>query len=610
MKKKIPFIHCIFVSVFPFLMYQTGWAQIPNPSEWNLFVQSSNNRQICDTFRMQTFEDPLRDNWNYHYDNPLTLIDANDAGIAGQGGRVCLKFPLNSNLCFDHYSVSKYTDVKIRLRFGATQVILNEDLKVRTYRSNETDLPAILSPKDNIGVLCPFKNTTINNNPPGFDLVSSPPASETLKGYYCLDSAYAYGIIPEYSLFTGSGYWNDTLRWSHLPAARYRNALIQGQATADSDIQCNEVFLSGGMLHIATGCKLIVNYLTLFNTELLLNKDVNKTDIDVQSYFSNGSGLLTSSGNIHVNKRVTISRTFSEKGKWYFISFPFDVYPDGIDSAFELHDNTSDSNGNYFYVQTYDGESRSQSNKAEGNWKVLPASAASSSLPVFKKNKGYLIALDDKATQHCISFSSAIGDIPDDFGKNGCIPVWVSPSISGSKDENQGWYLCGNPFPYPLLLSDITTNESLDGNIYLFNGSEYTAYPLNGDFALPPFAAFFVKATGNTEIRITSTSMNKNARIIASSPLSATGSEPVSRLHPTSLTDITSYQSYIKEGKLYLDNLFSGGLLEIIDFSGHICKRQVLPVGASTVDLPRQKGIYILNIKSKTYHRRHKFVCL
>lgn len=617
MKKRRPSMtHCIFISVFPFLMSQTGQAQIFNPSGWDLFVQSSNNRQICDTFRMQTFEDPLHDNWSFSYEGGCSVFDASQNGIKGQGGKLSLKLALGSILCFEHYPLDVYRSVKINIRVGGKNLMVGEDLKVRTYRPDSPEYANALNEVKTNGTSFDYSMTSvINNNPPGLDFIAPVAASSESKGYLGIDSVYAYGFIPEYSLFTGVGHWEDTLHWSHLPVARHRNALIQGEATVDEDTQCNEVSLSGGSLHIAAGCELNVNNLILFNTdislnntEFSLNKDGYKTEVRLNSYVSNTAGLLTSSGSIYVNERVTICRTFSEKGKWYFISFPFDVYPEGVDSSFELRDEATEGGGNYFYVQTYDGERRAQSDKAEGNWKVLPAFVTSSSQPIFEKNKGYLIALDEEASQQSLSFSSAIGDIPDDFGKNGCIPV-VSPSVSGSNPENQGWYLCGNPFPCPLLLSDITPNLSLDGSVYLYNGSGYTAYPLNGNFALPPFSAFFVKATEDTEIRVTrDSSMDRNIRIIVSSPLSLSGNEPTADLHPTSVTDRIPSQSSIRDGKLYLDNLSSGNLLEIVDLSGRIYERRVLPAGVFSVDLPRKKGIYILTIQENGCPRRYKFI--
>lgn len=644
-KRRLFVIYYALIRVFPFLMPQTGQAQILHPSGWGFFVQSSSNRQICDTFRMQTFEDPLHDNWNFAREGDCSVFDASQVGIKGQGGKQSLKLALGSILCFEHYPLDVYGNVKINIRVAGKDLMIGEDLKVRTYRPDSPEYANALNEVKTNGTSFNYSLTSvIKNNPPGIDFVAPVAASSESKGYLGIDSVYAYGFIPEYSLFTGVGHWKDTLCWSHLPAVRYRKALIQGEVTVDNNMQCNEVLLSGGSLHIAANCELNVNNLILFNTELSLNNtefslnketsdtdiplneaelSLNKTDISLNktefplnnteirlnSYVSDANGLLTSSGSIYVNERVTICRTFSEKGKWYFISFPFDVYPEGIDSSFELRDEATEDGGNYFYVQTYDGEGRAQSDKAEGNWKVLPAFVTSSSQPVFEKNKGYLIALDKEASQQSLSFSSAMGDIPDDFGKNGCIPVWINPSRSGSNPENQGWYLCGNPFPSPLLLSDITPNRSLDGNVYLYNGSGYTAYPLNGNFALPPFSAFFVKATEDTEIRISRNSaMNRNIRIIVSSPLSLSGNEPTAGLHPTFVTDRISSQSSIRDGKLYLDNLSSGNLLEIVDLSGRIYERRVLPAGVSSVDLPRKKGIYILTIQENGCPRRYKFI--
>lgn len=609
-KKSLSMIHCIFICVFSFLTLQMSRAQILTPSEWSRFVESSNNRQLCDTFRMQTFEDPLHDNWTYTGTGYYSVFDVSNDGIKGQGGTCSLKLALGSTLCFEHYPLDLYNNVKINIRVAGKNLMIGEDLKVKTYRPGSPEYAYALNPVETNGTSFNYRLTsTIINNPPGIDFIASSAASVNSNGYFSIDSVYAYGLIPAYSLFTGAGTWQEPLRWSHLPAARHRNALIQGDALINKDVECNDVFLSGGTIHLFADNTLVVNNLTLFNTEISLNKEVNMTENEVQSFVSNGSSLLTSSGIIRINERITICRTFSEKGKWYFVSFPFDVYSNGIDPSFKLQDEAPNGGGNYFYVLAYDGERRAQQNKPEGNWKVLPASVAFSSEPIFKKNKGYLLALDNEATRQSISFSSAIGDIPGDFGKKGTIPIEAGPATSDANAGNQGWYLCGNPLPSLLLLSDLTPNPSLDGNIYLYNGSEYTAYPLDGDYAIPPFSAFFVKASGDTFLQIANaSSMKKNTCVVVSRPLPVSDSETINNRFPTSLTDKITSQSYIREGRLYLENLPSGGVLEIIDFTGHICERQMLAAGSSSVGLPTQKGIYLLNINSNGYRKCYKFV--
>ena len=136
---------------------------------------------------------------------------------------------------------------------------------------------------------------------------------------FMLDSIYATGKIPIYSLFTGTGDWNDTILWSHLPPLRHRNALINGNVTITTNTYCNNAAISSGNLQIAQNIRLSLNNLDLFET----------------------GASIHSEGEIIISDHVTFHKTFEEAGKWYFISFPFDVYPSGIDPRFEQKDATT-----------------------------------------------------------------------------------------------------------------------------------------------------------------------------------------------------------------------------------------------------------------------------
>ena len=151
---------------------------------------------------------------------------------------------------------------------------------------------------------------------------------------------------------------------------------------------------------------------------------------------------------------------------------------------FQLGDDKSDTNGNYFYVQTYNGEKRANSQSPSNNWEVIPQTIINTSQPIFKKNKGYLIAIDASADRQNLRFSSKAGDIPIDFGKNGQASIPVSINNQSQNQNHNGWYLCGNPLPAPLSLSQIESNSALDGYIYIYDGSTYQPYVIGSDFAI------------------------------------------------------------------------------------------------------------------------------
>ena len=82
-------------------------------------------------------------------------------------------------------------------------------------------------------------------------------------------------------LFFRSRKLNDTLRWSHLPPLRYRSALISGDVEVDSVMQCKQVSLSGGSLHITEKGHLVTDELILYRTDFpLTNTDKALTSAD------------------------------------------------------------------------------------------------------------------------------------------------------------------------------------------------------------------------------------------------------------------------------------------------------------------------------------------
>ncbi|MCD7913817.1 MAG: hypothetical protein LUG96_00205 [Tannerellaceae bacterium] len=116
-----------------------------------------------------------------------------------------------------------------------------------------------------------------------------------------------------------------------------------------------------------------------------------------------------------VEDQMHVYKTFDEKGKWYFVSFPFDVYMDGIDKDFELKDDQPNAGGNFLYILFYDGIKRSMQNRSTGNWEII--STMNGNQPVFEKGKGYLIAIDEKATKNTLVFSSVTSNYSSGYLK-------------------------------------------------------------------------------------------------------------------------------------------------------------------------------------------------
>jgi hypothetical protein len=575
-------------------------AQEIDPSTWNSFVAGSENTILRDTFKVQTFAAISSvDEWPYEVSGNTELFNPSDEGITDAPDGYALKMKPGSRFDIRLASIKGYTNIYIQAIYAAWKLMQGEILLATANRStNPLNKFEVLSPphnnysrsftevkKESAGKIAPI---IITSSPSGLQLDVTK-ASGSPEGFYALDSVYAYGSIQTFSLFTGTGLWDEPARWSHQPVFRHRKALINGHVAIDKPVFCNQVYLGNGSLDILPGRRL----------------DIDKLIICGEN------ASFSSSGEAGIKDGVTVYRTFPSKGCWYFVSFPFDVYAEGIDPGFKLMDDTPNNGGNYFYLYTYNGEKRSLNNTNENNWEVVPAQIPEGR-PIFEQGKGYLIALDEMARTQILSFSSTAETISSDFGKTGKLSIPVSAGITSTEKANQGWYLCGNPLPCPLPVKSIISKD-LDGYIYVYNGNAYEAYALYEDYAIPPFSAFFVKAKSATEIQIHSSAVTKSTNIITMAEIfSETKTEPrisssvISSVSPA----IKQPNSYLKANSLFLENLSMPGVVYVWDAGGRLHWKKEINAGSSIVYLPSDlpTGNYIVRVDMKNYKCQHKFI--
>lgn len=580
-KKVIHFVQCALAKILFFGAVYPLQAQVSNPSSWESFVNSNENRLVSDTFRLQTFGDSGWDNWEYTVTPNVTIVKNT------KDNTMTVKLPVGDSLFFKSFSPTQYQDIKIEVKIAGNHLMPTERLSFISNHPNGNKTTPIYSPSKSDDYF-DYRTETISESPSSFSIVTSFKAPKTLDGYYMTNQAFALGNIPSYSLFSGIGNWNDTILWSHLPPLRHRNALIKGDASITTDTYCKNVAINSGSLKINPVTRLILKNLDLYESDA--------------SLYSEGAILLSD--------RITFHKTFEESGKWYFISFPFDVYPSGIDPRFEQKDATPNDGGNYFYVQSYNGDKRASDNQSTGNWEVMPVRP--DNVPLFEKNKGYLIALDEKATIRTLSFSSQPGDIPEDFANAGVITIPLGTNMTSGNQENYGWYLCGNPLPAPLVLSQIEKNIALDGNIYVYDGNGYKTYSLSSNYALPPFAAFFVKASSQTELKVSSDSTPTKATSIIRTnfPVNKSIAEPYSDKQSTGIKSPVAedFHFFIKDGQLHLQNIPEAGYVRIINMMGRCVVQKKIQQGAQVIPIVNVSGMYILQIHSANYQKHHKVV--
>ncbi|WP_080902713.1 T9SS type A sorting domain-containing protein [Parabacteroides sp. Marseille-P3160] len=549
------------------------------PEQWATFVNSEDNYLLSDTFRFQGFESSPEDNWGYTVSNSdsISIFDASKAGIKRQGGKHSIRMRLNSWIKMDSFPTNVYKSHKMFLIYGSDSLMMGERLDISFIRNGQRDTIKFMDIKAN-NTTYSYKNLGFKDNPISFQLITTNPIIEnSLYGYCCIDSLLVEGQIENYSLFTGEGDWNDTIRWSHLPPARHRSALVKGKITVSQPLSCQSILLNEGSIRV--------------NSSL-------QTD-SLAFYGDNIS--FASSGEVHIRKAVTYQKTFPEKGKWYFVSFPFDVYPSGIDTAFTLKDEKESAGGNYFYIQEYNSEQRAQNGNKTSNWKVIPTeNMEKDDEPLFKKNTGYLIALDAASDRQTITFSAT--SVPSSFATEGSIPI--NPGF-GKNPKDNGWYLCGNPFPHPLALRQLAGNDQLEPSVWVYDGAGYQPFPMESDYALPPFSAFFVKAKNQTELVIPPETVSTENSILISTQHSLNDSraEPVA----TGQIPSPSIKVYYLNGSLHWEGITESSRISVLDMNGRILFSQRMDSEDLSIPLPLLQGIYFFSADNKSRVIHQKF---
>ena len=295
---------------------------------------------------------------------------------------------------------------------------------------------------------------------------------------------------------------------------------------------------------------------------------------------------------------MTTFHTFEEKGKWYFVSFPHDVYPEGIDSRFQLGDastKTTEPVNNILYILTYDGKRRADNNQTSGNWKVISTDEVVPGEVLLQRGKGYLIAIDETAAYQTLTFSSPKHQ-QIRLTDNTSVGIEAQLLQSGSEAHN-GWILCGNPYPSALSLQEILPNPALDGNIYIYNGTDYDSYPIGSNYKMPAGCAFFIKANQDTNLAFQKKDDETSSTVLRQITLPYQGKEPENRLLTQTAKAAQHFHYAIINGKIRITTT-SPGELTLYNALGIKIKHCHLTKGEREYALPQQPGIYFLHIIS------------
>ncbi len=568
MKKNIPF-QAILIAIVQWvfnspMIAQSEWL---SPLQWKSLVQDpQKNLIIRDTVLYQSFDSDNPLSINYTVSGQYDFFYPRVEGIQGASDSRAIRLYPGSTLTIDTLIYPALKMAEIHIPFAFQHVNKEEDIYFTTFfYSGDTEFdahPYTVISKDcsryfrevYAGRQCFYRGR--RSAPYRLQIKVTKPTSAS-DGYYCIDSLFLVGNIEQYSLLQQSGTWHDHSLWSHDYTSLRRVALI------DADVRINQ----------AAECLHLIN---------------NQKEIRIQP-----------EGVLHTRQMTTL-HTFAEKGKWYFVSFPHNVSLAGIDARFQLGDAstvTTEPVNNILYIQTYDGRGRAENNRSDGNWTVLSADAFSPEDILLEKGKGYLMAIDETADIQTLSFSSPANN-SQTFRETLSVPLEAN-TLQGGDEANNGWILCGNPYPSAVSLQEILPNPDLDGHVYLYNGQDYEAYPMDSDYAIPAGSAFFVKAVQDTELLFQRKEDTASSVILQHATLPYQGKEPESLSITQAIKPSCKIQYTIRSGKIYIQNSQAGELI-VYTVLGKEVKRMRLLEGEGEYALPQSAGMYFLRIISGT----------
>lgn len=153
-KGVIHFVQYVLVKILFFGAAYPLQAQVSNPSSWESFVGSDENRLVSDTLRLQTFGDSEWDNWGYTLTVNSSLIQEKHT----------IKIPVGSGIIFSPFSLNNYTNVKIVSHIAGLKLEPGELLLFNVHRNNSDEVITGNTPeqgKDYMG----YRYLTIGSNP-------------------------------------------------------------------------------------------------------------------------------------------------------------------------------------------------------------------------------------------------------------------------------------------------------------------------------------------------------------------------------------------------------------------------------------------------------------
>ncbi|HAC22471.1 MAG TPA: hypothetical protein DCF91_10330 [Porphyromonadaceae bacterium] len=294
---------------------------------------------------------------------------------------------------------------------------------------------------------------------------------------FFIDHIRIVGRANMFTMTTTQGDWNSSGSWTHNRPNAHTSVLVAHNTEIGTHEKCNNLHVGNAALRINSNGNLLVS------DNLVIHSQTN----------SSTNPAFYNEGGLSIQNNLEFHITFDQKAKWVFVSFPHDVYIDDIDNNWSLGDAATTTGGNKFYVRKYNSDKRASDGSS--GWQVISTSEVNSTTPLFERNKGYLVAIDQTATEETLPVYIHNEKLTPAFASNATVAISAALHNSNANSEHSGWSLMGNPFPAAITVDYLLSTLGTGYELFSFDGNEYIKLESGNGHIIKPFGAFFIKAT-------------------------------------------------------------------------------------------------------------------
>lgn len=492
MKRKLHIATVLLVAV----TYNHAQELPQSPSQWSTFVSSDKNLLVEHTLLKQSFENEASDQWQYTTDG--TVVDLSTYGINKIDGDKALKLMQNQYINLIEVPTAPYLDYYTQVKTlvdAAGYKTIKECILITQHHSGVEDrIYNWITIKATSSYTFPFNNPNPltsnieyagNQKTREFDMSKHfQPYSFRVNDFssaneyaFFIDHIRITGRANMYTMTTEQGDWKSNNSWTHNRPNVHTSALIAHDTEVSTHQKCDNLHIGNAALYIQSNGYLLVS------DNLVIHSQTN----------SNTHPAFYNEGGLSIQNNLEFHITFDQKGKWVFVSFPHDVYINDIDNNWNLGDESTTTGGNKFYVRKYNSDKRASDGSS--GWQVISTSEVNTATPLFERNKGYLVAIDQTSTEQTLPVYIHNENMTPTFASNATVAISAALHNSNANSEHSGWSLMGNPFPAEITVDYLLSTLGSGYELFTFNGNEYAKLESGTGHTIKPFGAFFIKAT-------------------------------------------------------------------------------------------------------------------